>query len=126
MPRGLLVASRAIEPLEKMWCAFRWNSRSVIADADLHEVIMFFGRNQNLAATSIVFYGILDQVLHRQRNHFLVAVHRKSFGNIRFDLKIIPSAEDPGIFQASVEQFAQVELRRAQCQATGGGARKQQ
>ena len=83
---------------------------------------MFFGRNQNLTAGSIVFYGILHQVLQRQRNHFLVAVHRKSVGNIGFDLKIIPGAEDPGIFQASVEQFAQVELRRAQCQTTGVGA----
>ena len=126
VPRRLLVTSCAIEPPENVWCAFRWNSRSAVADADLHDVIMFFGRNQDLTATSIIFYGILDQVLHRQRNHFLVAVHRKSFGNIRFDLKIIPSAEDPGIFQASVEQFAQVELRRAQCQATGVGARKQQ
>jgi hypothetical protein len=72
-----------------------------------------FGRNQNLTARSIVFYGILHQVLQRQRNHFLVSVHRKSFGNIGFDLKVILSAEDPGIFQASVEQFAQVELCRA-------------
>jgi len=122
VPRSLFVTSRAIEALENMWCAHRWNSRSVVADTDLHNVIMFFGRNQNLTARSIVFYGILHQVLHGQRNHFLVAVHRKSFGNIGFDLKIIPSAEDPGIFQASVEQFAQVELRRAQCQTTGVGA----
>ena len=50
VPRHLLVASRAIEALENMWCAFRWNSRSVVADADLHDMIMFFGRNQNLAA----------------------------------------------------------------------------
>ena len=105
-----------------MWCAFRWNSRSAVADTDLHDVIMSFGRNQNLAATSIVLHGILHQVLHRQRNHFLVPFHRKSFGNIGFDLKIIPSAEDPDIFQASVEQFAQVELRRAQRQATRVGA----
>ena len=87
VPRRLLVASRAIEALENVWRAFRWNSRSVVADADLHDMIMFFGRNQNPAAVSIVFYGILHQILQSQRNHFLVAVHRKSFGNIRFDLK---------------------------------------
>src|SRR5215471_2675729 len=106
MPWCLLVASRAIETLENIWRAFRWNSRSVVADADLHDVIMFFGRNQNPTAMSIVFYCILHQVLQSQRNHFLVAVHRKSLGNIRFDLKIVPSAENSRVFQASVEQFA--------------------
>ena len=108
VPRSLLVTSCPIEAFENVWCAFRWNSRAAVADADLHDVIMFFGRNQNLTARSIIFYGILHQVLQRQRNHFVVAVHRKGFGNIGFDLKIIPSAQDPGIFQASVEQFAQV------------------
>jgi len=120
--QSLFVAPCPIETLENVWGAFRWNARTAIADTDLHNVIMFFCRNQNLAARSIVLYGILNQVLHRQRNHFLVAVHRKSFGNIRFDLEIVPRTQDPGIFQASVEQFAQIELHRAQCQATGVGA----
>src|SRR5262245_33932289 len=111
VPRRLLVASCAIETFENVWCTIRWNSRSVIADTDLHDVIMFFGRNQNLTTKSIVFYGILHQVLYRQRNHFLVTIYRKSFGNVRFDVKIIASAEDACVFQASVEQFAQVEIR---------------
>ena len=42
--------------------------------------------------------------------------------NIRLDLKIVPGAQDPRVFQTSIEQFAQVELRCAQGQATGVGA----
>jgi hypothetical protein len=99
VPRRLFVTSCAIEPLENVRCAFRWNSRSVVADTDLHNVIMFLGRNQNLTATSIVFYGILHQVLQRQRNHFLVPLIGRVSGTLVFDLKIVPSAEDPGIFQ---------------------------
>ena len=102
--RRLLVASCATETFENVWRAFRWNSWSVLGDTDLHEVIVFFGRNQNLTAMPIVFYGILHQVLHCERNHFLVAGHRKRFGNIRFDLKIVPCTQDPGVFQASVER----------------------
>jgi hypothetical protein len=104
---------------ENVWGACRWNSGSVVADTDLHDVIVFFGRNENLTAMPIVFYGVLHQVLHCQRDHLLVAGHRKRFGNIRFDLKIVPCTQDPGVFQASVEQFPQVELRRTQGQATG-------
>src|ERR1051325_8103447 len=109
VPSRLLVTSCTRETFKNVWRTLRWNSRSVVADMDLHDVIMFFGRNENLTAVSIIFNGILHQVLHRQRNHFLVAVHRKSFGNICLYLKIVPCAQDPGIFQASVEQFAKVE-----------------
>ena len=43
VPRRLLVASCAIKTLENVWRAFRWNSRSIVADTDLHHVIMFSG-----------------------------------------------------------------------------------
>src|SRR5260370_12514803 len=55
VPRRLLVTSCATEALENFWCAFRWNSMSVVADTDLHNVIMLFGRKQNLTAVSVVF-----------------------------------------------------------------------
>ena len=60
--RSLFVAPCPIETLENVWGAFGCNSRTAIADTDLHNVIMFFCRNQNLAARSIVLYGILNQV----------------------------------------------------------------
>src|SRR4051812_18277680 len=124
--RRLLVTASAIESLENVWCAFRWNSRAAVADTDLHNVIMFFGRNQNLTARAIVFYGILHQVLHRQRNHFLVAVHRKRIGNISFNLKIVPSAENRRLSGASGEQVGQAEGRGPQSPPPGAGAKKQQ
>ena len=86
---------------------------AIVADTDLHDVIMLFGRNRNLTAGSIVFHGILHQILHGQRNHFPVAIHRQSFGNIGFDLKIASPTQDSGVFQASFEQLTQIEFRRA-------------
>ena len=107
--RRLLVTASAIESLENVWCAFRWNSRAAVADTDLDNVIVFLGRKQNLAAGSIVFYGILHQVLHRERNHLLVTLHRESFGNVAFHLKVIRSAENPGIFTDPTKTFADVK-----------------
>src|SRR4029079_7618690 len=126
VPRRLLVTSCPIEALKNVWSTFRWNSGTVVADTNLHHVIMVSGRNQNLTARSIIFYGILHQVLQCQRNHFLVTDHRESFRNVSFDLKIVPGAQDPRIFQTSIEQFAQVELGRAQSQPAGIGPGKQQ
>ena len=113
MTGSLLVGPRTIKTLKNVWGPFPRNSRSVVADTDFHDVIMLFGRNQNLTAVSIVFDRILHKVLQGQRNHFPVAIHRKSFGNIGFDLKIASRTQDSGIFQASFEQLAQIELCRA-------------
>jgi hypothetical protein len=40
---SLLVAPRTVKALENMWDAFRRNSRPIVADRDLHDVIMLFG-----------------------------------------------------------------------------------
>src|SRR5436190_20315005 len=126
MTRSLLVATSSVKALENVRGSFRRNFRSVVAYTDFNDVIMLFGRNQNLTAVSIVFNRILHQVLQGQRNHFPVAIYWQRFRDTGFDLKLASRTEDSGVFQASFQQLAQIELRRPQCEPTSIGARKQQ
>jgi hypothetical protein len=41
--RSLLVAPRTVKALENVWRPFRRDSRPIVADTDLHDVIMLFG-----------------------------------------------------------------------------------
>ena len=139
VPRSLLVTSCAIEALENVWCAFRWNSRSVVADTDLHDVIMFFGRNQNLTARSIVFYGILHQVLHASAKSFpgrrsseefrehwfrsedcfpaprIRASSRLPSSNLRRSNSVARNARRPVSARESSSKFSATELSRRVC-----------
>ena len=101
----------------------RVESGTAVADTDLHHVIMFFGRKFRS-------YRQVDCTVPAFSTRFCTVsaiiswsplIGRK-FQEYWFYLKIIPSAEDSGIFQTSFEQFAQVELGRAQGQATGVSA----
>src|SRR2546423_14246809 len=106
MTWSLLVATRSVKALENVRGSLRRNFRSVVADTNFHDVIMLRGRNQNLTAGSIVFNSNLHQVLDGQRNHFPVAIHRKSLGNISFNLEIASRTQHSGIFQTSFEQLS--------------------